>query len=214
MKTILRLSTLCAVLGLAVSVSAADMLKYRAKPGGKMRIEGTSTIHDWWSESTVIGGSLELDPSFPADPAKNDLKPGPLPAQGVVNIVVRTFRCQWGGPMDTVMQDVMDAAKYPKIEFKLKELSFKEAKEGALIFDSKGDLSIRGKTKEVAFPVKIERPDAKSLKIKGDFATKMSDFGVPSPAPKIGLGLIKTADEVKLTWEWLVAQPAPAAAAQ
>lgn len=210
MKTLVRFSTLCAVLGLALAASGADPLKYKARPGGKMRIEGTSTIHDWWSESTLIGGTFEVDPSFPVDPAKSDLKAGPIPAQATVNIVVRTFRCQWGGPMDTVMQEVMDAAKYPKIEYKLKELAFKEAKEGALIFDAKGDLSIRGKSKEVAFPVKIERPDAKSLKIKGELATKMSDFGVPSPAPKVGLGLIKTADEVKLTFEWNVAQAAAA----
>ncbi len=212
MKNLFRTTTLAAVLGLAVSVSAADMLKYKARPGGKMRIEGTSTIHDWWSESTVLGGTLELDPSFPTDPTKSDLKPGILPAQGTIGIVVRTFRCQWGGPMDTVMQDVMDAAKYPKIEYKLKELTFKEVKEGVLHFDSKGDLTVRGKTKEVAFPVRIERPDAKSLKVKGELATKMTDFGVPLPAPKVGLGLIKTSEDVKLTFEWVAGQQAPAAA--
>lgn len=206
MKTMLRLSTFCAVLGIAAGATAADMLKYKARPGGKMRIEGTSTIHDWWAESPVIGGTLELDPSFPADPAKNDLKPGPLPAQAAVGIVVRTFKCQWGAPMDAVMQESMDATKHPKIEFKLKELVFKEAKDGALVFDSKGDLTVRGKSKEMAFPVRIERPDAKTIKVKGEVPTKMSDFDVPSPAPKVGLGLIKTADEVKLTFEWNLAQ--------
>jgi len=213
MKTIVRLSTLCAVLGLAVGASAADMLKYKAKPGSKMRIEGTSTIHDWWSESSIIGGRLELDPAFPADPAKNDLKAGPLPAQANISIVVRTFKCQWGAPMDAVMQESMSAKEFPKIDFKLKELAFKEAKDGALVFDSKGDLTVHGQTKEVSFPVKIERPDAKSLKIKGELATKMSDFGIPTPAPKAAGGLIKTSDDVKLTFEWNVEQAAPAAGA-
>ena len=62
------------------------------------------------------------------------------------------------------------------------------------------------KSKEIAFPVRIERPDAKSIKVKGEVPTKMSDFDVPSPAPKVGLGLIKTADDVKLTFEWNLAQ--------
>ena len=212
MKTSLRFSTLCAVLGLAVTASAADMIKYKARPGSKMRIEGTSTIHDWWAESSLISGTFEVDPSFPADPTKNDLKPGPIPASSTVGIVVRSFKCQWGGPMDTVMQESMDAAKFPKIEFKLKELVFKESKEGALIFDSKGDLTVHGKSKEVSFPVKIDRPDAKTLKIKGETSAKMADFGIAPPAPKIGLGLIKTADDVKLIFEWNVAQVAPAAA--
>lgn len=208
MKTLIRLTALGAALGFALGASAADMLKYKARPGGKMRIEGTSTIHDWWSESAVIGGTVELDPSFPTDPAKSDLKPGPLPAQATVGIVVRTFKCQWGAPMDAVMQESMDATKHPKIEYKLKELSFKEAKDGVLIFDSKGDLTVRGKTKELAFPVRIERADAKSMKIKGEVGTKMSEFEVPSPAPKVGLGLVKTADEVKLIFEWNLAQVA------
>lgn len=211
MNTIARFANLCVVLGLAASATAADMLQYRAKPGSKMRIEGTSTIHDWWSESTLVGGRLELDPSFPTDPAKSDLKPGPVPSQATVNILVRTFKCQWGAPMDAVMQESMDAKGFPKIEYKLKELSFKEAKDGVLLFDSKGDLTVRGKTKELAFPVKFERPDAKTIKVKGEVAVKMGDFEIPPPAPKVALGAIKTSEDVKLTFEWNLEQQAPAA---
>ncbi len=207
MNTPARLSILCALIGLvAASATGADALKYRAKPGSKMRIEGTSTIHDWWSESTLVGGRVELDASFPTDPAKTELKAGLLPAMANVTILVRTFKCQWGAPMDAIMQESMNAKDFPKIEFKLKELVFKEAKEGALLFDAKGDLTVRGQTKEIAFPATIERPDAKSLKVKGETATKMSDFGVPTPAPKMAAGLIKTGDDVKLSFEWNLGQ--------
>ena len=210
-KTITRLALLCAALVLASGADAADMLKYKGKAGSKMRIEGTSTIHDWWSESVLLTGRLEIDPSFPTDPAKSDLKPGPIPAQVAVTILVRTFKCQWGAPMDAIMQESMDAKNSPKIEYKTKELVFKEAKDGALIFDSKGDLTVRGKTKEVSFPVKIERPDAQSLKIQGETPVKMSDFGVPPPAPKVALGAIKTSDDVKLIFEWNLARDTAAA---
>jgi hypothetical protein len=30
----------------------------------------------------------------------------------------------------------------------------------------------------------------------------MTDFGIKPPAPAVGLGLIKTADEVTVTFEW------------
>jgi len=210
MKTIARLVLLCAALGLAAGAGAADMLKYKGKPGSKMRIEGTSTIHDWWSESTLMTGRLELDAAFPTDPAKSELKPGPIPAQVAVTILVRTFKCQWGAPMDAIMQESMDAKNFPKIEYKNKELVFKEAKDGALVFDSKGDLTVRGKTKEVSFPVRIERPDAQSLKIKGEVPVKMGDFGVPPPAPKVALGAIKTSEDVKLIFEWNLARDAAA----
>ena len=211
MKNLPRMALIGALWALSLNLQAADMLKYRGKPGSKMRIEGTSTIHDWWSESVLMAGRLELDPSFPTDPAKSDLKPGPLPAQGNITILARSFQCQWGAPMNAVMLESLDADKNPKIEYKLKELAFKEAKDGALVFDAKGDVTVRGKTKEVAMPVTIERPDAKKLKIKGTVGLKMSDFAIPPPAPKVALGAIKTADDVKLVFEWNVEQQAPAA---
>lgn len=214
MKHITRLALIGALFAASLNALAADMLKYRGKPGSKMRIEGTSTIHDWWSESVQVGGRMELDPSFPTDPAKTDLKPGPIPAQATITIFARTFQCQWGAPMNAVMLESMDADKHPKIEFKLKELSFKEAKDGTLVFDSKGDVTARGKTKEVSMPVTIERADAKKLKVKGTVGVKMSDFDIPAPAPKVALGAIKTADEVKLIFEWNAElQPAAAGAA-
>lgn len=213
MKHLPRLAVIGTLIAVSWNATAADMLKYRGKPGSKMRIEGTSTIHDWWSESVLLTGRLELDPSFPTDPAKTDLKPGPIPAQGTITILARTFQCQWGAPMNAVMLESLDAEKYPKIEFKLKELAFKEVKDGALVFDSKGDVTVRGKTQPVAMPVQIERVDAKKLKVKGTVGLKMSDFSIPPPAPKVALGAIKTADEVKLIFEWNAEQQAPAAAA-
>ena len=46
------------------------------------------------------------------------------------------------------------------------------------------------------------------LKVIGTTALKMTDFGISPPAPDIGLGLIKTGDDVKLTFEWVTEQKA------
>jgi hypothetical protein len=37
----------------------------------------------------------------------------------------------------------------------------------------------------------------------------MTDFKIDPPAPKVALGLIKTGDEVKLFFEWIVVQKKP-----
>lgn len=213
MKTTLRVAALCTVLGLALAAPAADMTKYRAKPGNKMRIEGTSTIHAWNAESTFVGGRLELDPAFPADPANKDLKPGKLNANANVSILIRTFKCSSGAAMDTIMQETMDAKTYPKIEYKLKELTFKEFKDDAMVCDATGDLTLHGQTKPISMPVMIRRPDAKTVKVSGTVDTKMTDFGLTPPAPKVALGLIKTGDEVKLIFDWTVEKVAEGAAA-
>ncbi len=202
MKTIARLATVAAVLSLAANTLAADMLKYRAKPGGKMRIEGTSTIHDWTAESSFVGGRLELDPSFPTDPASKELKPGKLPATATVNILVRTFKCSSGSAMDAIMQETMNAKDHPKIEYVLKDFVFKEFKDSDLVFEATGDVKVHGQTKPVTMPVQITRVDASNLKVTGTTSVKMTDFGIQPPAPKIALGAIKTGDDVKLVFEW------------
>jgi polyisoprenoid-binding protein YceI len=206
MKTMVRLLTLCAALSLASGASAADMLKYRGQPKSKMVITGTSTIHDWSAESGFVSGSLELDPSFPTDPSSRALKPGKVEATANVSILVRTFRCSSGAAMDAIMQETLDAKKYPKIEFKLTALEFKEFKDDALTFEATGDILCHGQTKTVTMPVEILRKDSKNLVIKGATQVKMTDFGVQPPAPKIALGAIKTADEVTLKFEWNVQQ--------
>ncbi len=204
MKTLFRLLPLAA-LAAALSAGAAKMRKYQAKPGSKIRLDGTSTIHDWWVEGAIIGGTLELDPSFPTDPAKGDLKAGPLPAKVEVNIPVRSLKSSGKRPMDSVMQGTMAADKHPRIDYRLKELVFKEARDGVLHFDSKGDLTVHGTTKELAMPVEIVRPDSQSVHVKGAATLKMTDFGMKPPAPALALGAIKTGDEVKVAFEWVTA---------
>src|SRR5438105_11600556 len=40
------------------------------RSGSKMRLEGTSTAHDWQSESGVIMGFLDAGPNFPLEPGQ------------------------------------------------------------------------------------------------------------------------------------------------
>lgn len=213
MNSLLRLLAL-ATLSAALSAVAAEPLKYQAKPGSKIRLDGTSTIHDWWVEGAIIGGTLELDPAFPTDPAKSDLKPGPLPAKVEVSIPVRSLKSSGKRPMDSIMQGTMAAEQHPRIEYKLKELVFKEAKDGVLHFDSKGELTVHGTTKELAMPVEMVRPDAQNVHVKGRTTLKMTEFGMKPPAPALALGAIRTGDEVKVAFEWVTARAETTTAAK
>jgi hypothetical protein len=58
-------------------------------------------------------------------------------------------------------------------------------------------------------PVTIERVENSRLKVVGKTALKMTDFGIKPPAPDIaGISLIRTGDEVKLTFTWVTEQKA------
>jgi hypothetical protein len=51
-------------------VSYAQTTRFDAKPGSKMRLEGTSNVHDWQVEGLIIGGYLEAGKDFPVSPAR------------------------------------------------------------------------------------------------------------------------------------------------
>src|SRR5437899_4229262 len=148
----------------ANTVVAADaMTRLDARSGSKMRMEGTSTLHDWQVESPIIMGYLEVGPGFPLDPGQ-DVKPGKIEARGEASIMVRSLRSvesdgkYYSDKMDEKMWDMMSLPKYPKIVYKLSELVLKEApkqKTDPYVFDSKGDLAIAGKTNTISMTISV-----------------------------------------------------------
>src|SRR5678816_4685007 len=70
---------------------AAEMKKLGARPGSKLRMEGTSSLHDWTVESKIIGGFLEVGPNFPTEPGQS-VQPGKVEARGTASITVRSLQ--------------------------------------------------------------------------------------------------------------------------
>lgn len=219
MKFQLLLPALLA-LCLAPASRAADVLtRFDARSGSKMRIEGTSNIHDWQVESGLIGGFLEVGPGFPTEPGQA-VTPGKIEAKVFVRIPVRSLASieKDGKPYSTAMDDIMHEklrmAETTNILYTLSELALKEApktKDAPYLFEAKGELVVAGATNQISMPVAITPLGDKKLKIAGTTSVKMTDYKVDPPAPKLALGLIKTGDEVKLIFEWVVAQKKPAA---
>ena len=198
-----------AVALVAVSATAQDLVLYKAQPNGKMKIDGTSTVHDWTVESGIIGGSFEIDPKFPADPeVKTPPAKGKVNAKAAITIPISSLK-SGSNPMDQVVRQAMKMEEHPKISFTLKEFTFTGAddKTGAWKFDTKGELAISGVTKPASFEVTMDRVSKVRLKFSGTTKLKMTDFGIQPPAPKIALGAISTGDEVTLSWDWVVAKP-------
>jgi polyisoprenoid-binding protein YceI len=189
------------LLAAALAAQAADgATQYTAKPGSKMRIEGTSNVHDWQVEGVIIGGNLELG----FDPAK--ATPGKATAKATVSVPVRSLKSvnKDGTPYNAKMDDIMCGLLLEQpIKFVLTELTVKEAKAGEPVtLEAKGDLTAAGQTKPITFPAKLTPMPDDKLKISGTAATKMTDFGIKPPEP-LGLG-IKTGDDVKLVFDWVV----------
>jgi polyisoprenoid-binding protein YceI len=193
--TLLWMATLMAQ---AQSVSYKGMFR-----GSSMKVDGTSTVHDWTIESKLISGSLELTGDFPADLSVSEVPALSGTPKADVKISARSLKS--GKPkMDQVMLGAMKADDHPWITYSLKSLTpSKAARQSgdALAYDSVGELSVSGVKKEIKMPVTFT-PTDKGLKINGKVQIKMTDYGIDPPAPKIALGLITVGDELDLTFEW------------
>jgi polyisoprenoid-binding protein YceI len=197
-----------AVALLLAASAAAQTVRYVPVPdGSKVKMEGTSTIHDWTVNSPTIDGIIEADKDFPESALKN---PAAAKPNVQVSIPVSTLK-SYADSMDAVMQDHMNMERYPRIEYRLVELKPKSVAgaTGPLQFDAVGALTVAGTTQTITMPVTIERIDKTTLKIIGTTPLKMTDFDIKPPAPRIlGMPTIKTGDDIKITVEWLVVQKA------
>lgn len=197
--------SLAVLLAITLTAPAQTLVRYESQPGSKMRMDGTSTIHDWHAESQLIGGFIELDATLLDAPDK--VKPGKVTAKGETFVAVRSLKCSSGKAMDAVMQEAMKEKENPRIVFKLVELTLKEVKGPQINFEAKGSLTVSGVTKDITFPLSLlRRVDQARISLTGATAMKMTDFKITPPAPSAAIGLIKTGDEVKLTFEWVIAK--------
>jgi polyisoprenoid-binding protein YceI len=229
MKTRTLISgTLALLLLVSLSAGAAEQTtKFTARPGSKMRMEGTANIiHTHWAvESPIIGGFLEVGPKFPTEPGQA-ATPGKVEAKAESFIMVNSLRSieddgkYYSDRMDQVMYEHLKADKFKRIEYRLSELVLKEApktKDTPYVFDAKGDLIIAGVTNAISMPVSITplgtTPQGeKKLKITGSVAVTMSSFKLEPVSLTIGGVGLKAGDEVKLSWVWNVTEKtAPAA---
>lgn len=202
-------SLLCCPLVLAVSLHAAETVRYQSIPNAsKLRMDGDSTIHKWYAETQVIGGSIEADKGFP-ESARGAT--APVSPKVEVKVPVRTLKSSSGKRMDAVMQEHMKAAQHKTIDYRVLELTPKPGGAGnAVNFEAKGALTLAGVTRTNTMSVAIERVEASKLKVSGTIPLKMTDFGIKPPAPEIlGMSVIKTDDNVKLTFEWLTEPAKP-----
>jgi polyisoprenoid-binding protein YceI len=200
-----------AALLVAGAVSAGAQVRYQATPKSTVKLDGTSTVHDWTVEGKIIGGTIEFESEDVLDPAKTA---GDVKAKVQVNIPVSSL--QSGKKlMNEIMHDALKIKDHKAITYTLKEIKPQARKAGdPLKFDTKGDLTVAGVKKEIDMVVTLV-PEGNKLKATGSKQLKMTDFGIKPPAPAVGLGLIKTADEVTVTFEWnTMKKEAKTAAAQ
>ena len=199
------------VLGLGAFTPVGAQTRYNAQPQGtSVKVDGTSTAHDWEMEGKMIAGFIEFGPGVKFDAAQSDipgLKDGKVPATVHAHISVTSIHAKVDHlpeVMDGLMQKALRADQFSQIVYTLTDMTFKgpHAPGKPFALDTTGELSIGGVTNKVSFPVTLEVLDADKIKINGTVPLKMTAFHVDPPAPNIGLGMMRCGDDIKIIIDW------------
>ena len=190
---------------------AAGGQKVRFIPSkGRVRVEGTSNLDNWQVETRAMEGLLEVAPEFLSPGQRSSLSPAAARAEIVIEVRALKSIEKDGKPfsnkMDEIMYETLKERDHPKIRYGLDHLVVKHPGKGhdaANEYEARGHLMVAGLTNEISMPLNVSAVGAGQLRIWGNATVKMTDFQVDPPSPKIALGLIKTGDEVKLTFDWV-----------
>lgn len=98
---------------------------------------------------------------------------------------------------------VLESDKHPKIKFVSTSINDLRKSGEARDFTLNGDLTLRGVTKRVSFPVNVVMTEER-LRATGEAKLKQTDFGITPYSGK--LGMIKIGDEVKVSFS-IMANP-------
>src|ERR1700683_1376100 len=181
-----------AALVLVFAIPAMSQTRYTSSASGSdVKIDGTSSLHDWEMEGKLIGGFLEFGSGVQLDPAQTSIAGitgDKVPATAHIIIPVRTIHSKaehLPDVMDNLMQEHLKETKFPRIEFILKEMAFKGPHEAGkpFNFDVTGDLVIAGVTNAATFPIAIDCAAPDQIKVSGTAPVNMPAYGVDPPAP-------------------------------
>lgn len=193
------------------ATTTGDLVRYAAAPGAGftnvVRIEGTSSVHDWRVVGTLIGGTVELPQGFPETSGT-----GTIQAKVNAFIPVRSMKSlkedgkPYSDAMDEILYGKLLVGEHPRITFSLNSLQSKPGADASTPYEAAGQLGVAGKTNSITMPVSITRVAEGRIQISGSVKTKMTDFAIEPPQP----GPIRTGDEVTLRFTWTVKPTAAA----
>ena len=182
-KEMRRFTTIYAsvIVLLMAGTAAFAQRTYTLNPSPDLKVEGTSTIHDWHMTSSQATG-------------KAVMTPGPNGASAITNLTITmpVESLKSGkGQMDTNAYKALKTNKYPNIQFELTEVT---SINGTTI-KAKGKLTISGSSKTFTLDVK-QKLVGNAIEFSGTLPIKFSEFNVDPPTAIFGT--IKTGDALQL----------------
>ena len=177
----------------ATALPSASPEHIELLPESKLQLFGESTFHNFSSTATQIKveGTLESNNTAPA---------------GDLNLKLNDFRMtipiaglkSGNDTLDKHMYEAFQAEKFPKIHAELKNYEVTDNDKTSHKVSATIDLIVAGVTKTLPINATVTEEGAK-IQVKGETKLLMTDFGIQPPV--LMLGMIKTANEIKIQFE-------------
>jgi hypothetical protein len=201
-------------------VLAPGMVAYVAAAGGQstnfVRIEGSSSVHDWQVQGSLIGGMAQFPPGFPE--LESAAGTNPIQAKVSAFVPVRSLSsvepsgARYSDTMDNIMYRKLRADTFSRIVFMLSSLSPASESGPPFVFSASGRIAVAGVTNTLMFPLEVWPLPDDRLQFKGDLLLKLSDFKINPLAPGLAGSVIRTADDIQVRFSWGVSRAVTAQA--
>ncbi|OWY24393.1 YceI family protein [Sphingobacteriales bacterium UPWRP_1] len=156
--------------------------------GSSVKIDGTSTLHNWTADVTKVSGKL----------AMSDHGGGVNLSSVNIEMDVYSIKSDKGSTMETNIYNALKAKSNPKITFQLTKVNSISGTLADLTAVVSGNLTIAGTTKAVDLTVKGKQKANGAIEFSGSKKLKMTTFNVKPPT--FMFGAMKTGDDVTITF--------------
>ena len=155
---------------------------YQVSEESTLQIAGTSNMHDWVTDVTVIEGTAEFQTE--ADGKLNILS-------ATLTMPATSIKSEKGKRMDKLTYEALKTDQYETISFELTSADVM-TKDEMTTATVTGNLTVSGTTQTVTFDATSSTDNTWT----GSVPLKMTDFGIDPPTAL--LGALKTGDEIQI----------------
>lgn len=188
----------------SVMTEGVSRIKYAPDNGSFAIVKGTSSLHDWSVRTDQIEGYAEFKEAIGEITLGDVLTLSSDTEKPVVHVLIPAVSLKSEKKaMDNNMYSALKTDQYPQITFDLSAIAVTEIKDTAhLVIKATGSLNIAGVSRTFELPVMVDASRQSGIVFTGDTSLKMTDFQIKPP--KAMLGMLKTGDEVKIEFKWVI----------
>ena len=189
MKTIYTKTLFIIMLSL-LPILLFGQTKLQATEGSFVKVNGTSTLHDW----EMVSSQMENEAEF-----KLDAEDHPLHLTSIsFSLETETLKSD-NKKLDRNAYEALKTSEHPKIKFKSTSYEIIKKEGNTHLMKIKGMLTIAGVTKEKTVEAKCENTGSGTHICSGETDLKMTDFSVEPPS--FMFGAMKTGNEITISYK-------------